>query len=147
MVKLWVAALPTPLPASTTPVNVARRGVGVPEIRPAELSVRPLGSVPGARLNDGAGEARGRVLEGIGRAHGRRRRRRRPPVNAGAWSTTMLKLCGGVAADAVAGVDDAGERLPASAVVRSVPEIRPAGAERQAARQRRAEPALNDGPA
>ena len=54
MVKLSVAALPMPLTASTTPLNVPAV-VGVPEIRPAELSVRPLGSVPEVRLNDGLG--------------------------------------------------------------------------------------------
>ena len=45
MVKLSVAVLPMPLAASMAPVNVARPVAGVPESRPAELSVRPLGSV------------------------------------------------------------------------------------------------------
>ena len=52
--KLSVAALPMPLAASTTPLNVPTV-VGVPEIRPAELNVRPLGSVPEASVNDGLG--------------------------------------------------------------------------------------------
>ena len=40
--------------ASTTPLNVPNV-VGVPEIRPAALSVRPLGNVPEPRMSDGLG--------------------------------------------------------------------------------------------
>ena len=47
-------AVPTSLAASMTPVNVPAV-VGVPETRPAALSVRPLGNVPEPRLNDGVG--------------------------------------------------------------------------------------------
>ncbi len=49
-----MAAGLTPLLAVTVPVNVPV-AVGVPEIKPAELKLNPVGRLPNVTLNVGAG--------------------------------------------------------------------------------------------
>ena len=116
MVKLSVASPPMPLAASMTPLNVPTV-VGVPENRPVELSVRPLGSVPEPSGERRARRARGRVLERVRRGHGCRRRGCR-----GAGERRHLvdhdgEAVDGVATDAVARVDGPRERLPSAVLL------------------------------
>ena len=54
MLKFCVAAGLTPFEAVTVPLNVPA-AVGVPEIVPVLLSVRPVGKAPLVMLNVGAG--------------------------------------------------------------------------------------------
>ena len=55
MLKSSVSAVPMPLLALKVPVKVPA-AVGVPEITPVLLSVRPEGSAPAVTLKLGAGE-------------------------------------------------------------------------------------------
>ena len=54
MLKFCVAAEPTPLLAVTVPVK-APAVVGVPEITPAVLKLKPFGNAPEVTLKVGAG--------------------------------------------------------------------------------------------
>ncbi len=54
MEKFWVATGLTPLVAVTVPVN-APLLVGVPEITPAVLKLKPVGKLPEVTLNVGTG--------------------------------------------------------------------------------------------
>ena len=54
MLKFWVASGTIPLVAVTVPLNVPS-AVGVPEITPAALRVKPVGKAPTVTLKVGVG--------------------------------------------------------------------------------------------
>ena len=55
ILKFWVAFGTTPFVAVTVPVKVPD-AVGVPEITPAELIVKPVGKLPAVTLSVGVGK-------------------------------------------------------------------------------------------